>query len=69
VSIKKDQRITLCNLVDQDLTFTVTPDVGLGKISIFKDWSQDLEFTAAGTYTISSVEFPNKQVTVSVQGT
>jgi len=69
VSIKKGQRIRLSNLIDQDLTFSIMPDIGLGKILITKYWSQDLAFTAEGTYTISSVQFPDKQITVSVQGT
>lgn len=69
VSIKKGQRIRLSNLIDQDLTFSITPDIGLGKILITKDWSQDLEFMTKGTYTISSAQFPNEQITVNVQGT
>jgi uncharacterized cupredoxin-like copper-binding protein/plastocyanin len=69
VTIKKGQRIRLTNLLDQPITFKVTPDIGLGEINIALSWSQDIEFMTEGTYTISSVQFPNGQVTVNVQGT
>jgi plastocyanin len=69
VRIKKGQSIRLNNAIDQNLTFISTPDAGLGEVSIFKNWDQDLKFTAEGTYTISCVQFPNQKFTVTVQGT
>jgi plastocyanin len=66
ITIKKGQSIKLSNLIDQDFTFISTPDASLGTINIAHYEDRNLLFTTAGTYTISCVQLPDKNFTVTV---
>lgn len=66
VTLTEGQSITLSNLSDQDLTFTIKPDADLGDIKLDKNEHQLLLFSDDGTYSLSCVQYPGEHVTIVV---
>jgi plastocyanin len=69
VSLKMGDTLTVVNGTQQTFTLTTKPDAGIRLTIVDPGETEYVPFQKAGTFTLSSQEHPNAQITVAVAST